>query len=54
LFCPFLWYSILSGASKDFIIMNVIHSGIIVSLGLVILSVNYVVLYSYSKSTEKG
>lgn len=53
-FCPFLWYSILSGASKDFIILNVIHSGIIVGIGLVVLCVNYVALYSYTKSTDKA
>ena len=54
LFCPFLWYAILSGASKDFIVMNVVHSGIIVGLGLVILSINYMGLYAYTKSTKKG
>ena len=52
-FCPFLWYSILSGASKDFIILNVIHSGIIAGIGLIVLCVNYVALYSYTKSTDK-
>ena len=52
-FCPFLWYSILSGASKDFIILNVIHSGIIVALGLLIISVNYVVFYANAKSYKK-
>ena len=52
-FCPFLWYAILSGASKDFILLNVIHSGIIVVLGLVIITVNYVVFYANSKSSKK-
>ena len=54
LFCPFLWYSILTGSSRDFIIFNVVHSGIIVGLGFLILSVNYVMLYQHIKLTKKG
>jgi len=54
IFCPFLWYAILSGASKDFILLNVIHSGIIVALGLVIITVNYVLLYANSKPSKKA
>jgi len=54
IFCPFLWYAILSGASKDFILLNVIHSGIIVVLGLVIITVNYVLLYANSKPSKKA
>lgn len=53
-FCPFLWYSILSGASKNFIVLNLIHSGIIVAIGLVVAGINYVALYSYTKSIEKN
>jgi len=53
-FCPFLWYAILSGASKDFILLNLIHSGIIVIIGLIVLGINYLALYSYSKSIKKG
>ncbi|MFB9055303.1 hypothetical protein ACFFU9_00965 [Mariniflexile ostreae] len=53
-FCPFFWYAILSGASKDFIIFNAIHSGIVVGLGLVVLSVNYLALYAYTKPKENN
>ncbi|WP_157757613.1 hypothetical protein [Pseudalgibacter alginicilyticus] len=53
-FCPFLWFSILSGATKDFIILNLIHSGIIVGIGLVIMGINYIALNSKSKSVGKG
>jgi len=44
IFCPLLWYSILSGASKDLIIINLMHSGIIVTLGLVLIVINYLAL----------
>ncbi|MGJ8550566.1 hypothetical protein [Winogradskyella wichelsiae] len=50
-FCPFLWYAILSGAHIDFIILNTIHSGIVAGIGLVIISVNCVALYA---QTRKG
>lgn len=53
-FCPFLWYAILSGASKDFIILNLIHSGIIVIIGIVVVGINYVALYASTKSIKKG
>jgi len=50
-FCPFLWYSILSGGTKDFIILNAIHSGIIVCLGLVVIGINYLaLLYNRSRA----
>ena len=53
-FCPFLWYSILSGCSKDFIILNLIHSGIIVGLGVLIIAINYLrILHSRSISVKK-
>ncbi|GAA5219980.1 hypothetical protein [Membranihabitans marinus] len=52
-FCPFLWYAILSGASKEFIMLNVIHSALFVVLGLLILGVNYVALYRYNSAIEK-
>lgn len=46
-FCPFLWFAILSGASKDFIIMNAIHSGFVAVIGLVIMLINYLRLHYY-------
>ncbi|WP_299781526.1 hypothetical protein [uncultured Formosa sp.] len=49
IFCPFLWFAILSGASKDFIILNAMHSGIIVCLGLAVVGFNYVGLYFFRK-----
>ncbi|MBP1840003.1 hypothetical protein [Formosa algae] len=51
-FCPFLWISVLSGASTDFIILNVIHSGIIVCLGLVVIGVNYLILYMHTRTVK--
>ncbi|MFB9052485.1 hypothetical protein ACFFVB_05275 [Formosa undariae] len=54
-FCPFLWYSILSGGSKDFIILNAIHSGIIVCIGLAVVGINYFALnYSRNKAIQSG
>lgn len=53
MFCPFLWYSILSGASPDFILLNVLHSGIIVGFGLVISSVNYVLFLCFNNKKGK-
>ena len=53
-FCPFLWYAILSGASRNFILLNLIHSGIIVGLGLLVLGFNYLALYAYTKSPKRG
>ncbi|MDE3743136.1 hypothetical protein [Maribacter polysaccharolyticus] len=53
-FCPFLWYAILSGSGMDFIILNLIHSGIIVLIGLVVLGINYTALYAYTKSNKKS
>ena len=45
-FCPFLWYAILSGQSKNFIILNLMHSGVIVGIGLLIVLLNYLrILY---------
>jgi hypothetical protein len=43
--CPFLWYSILSGSSKDLIIINLMHSGVIASLGFVLILINYLALF---------
>ncbi|QDO93905.1 hypothetical protein FNB79_07875 [Formosa sediminum] len=48
-FCPFLWFSILSGGTKDFIILNAIHSGIIVCLGLSVMGVNYLSLWYFKR-----
>jgi len=52
-FCPFLWYSIVSGASKNFIILNLIHSAIIVGIGILIIISYYLALLNYRKKTEK-
>ncbi|MFY0714523.1 hypothetical protein J1D01_12665 [Seonamhaeicola sp. NFXS20] len=49
IFCPFLWYSILTGQSENFIFLNVIHSGIIVSIGMLIVILNYLALIFYKK-----
>ncbi len=34
-FCPFFWLSLLSGAGRDQIRLNAIHSGVVAFLGLV-------------------
>lgn len=47
LFCPFLWYSILSGKSMDFIVLNLIHSGIIAGIGLLLVVVNMLAISNY-------
>lgn len=43
-FCPFFWYALLTGMSKDFIILNAIHSSIVVAIGLVIILFNYLAI----------
>jgi hypothetical protein len=48
-FCPFLWYSILSGKSEELIFLNMIHSGIFVGIGFLIVSISYLVLNFYRK-----
>ncbi|MHA7944560.1 hypothetical protein ACJOV8_015895 [Formosa sp. 3Alg 14/1] len=54
-FCPFLWYSILSGGTRDFIILNAIHSGIIVCIGGVVAGINYLALnHSKHKMMQRG
>jgi len=50
-FCPFLWYSILSGGTRDFIILNAIHSGIIVCIGGVVAGINYIALQHAQSKT---
>jgi len=44
IFCPFLWYSILSGSSAHFITLNLIHSGVIVGIGLIVMAFNYFII----------
>ncbi|QXP71572.1 hypothetical protein H0I29_05675 [Polaribacter sp. R2A056_3_33] len=51
IFCPLLWYSILSGASKDLIIINLMHSGVIVALGFVLIVINYLALFRYKNAS---
>jgi len=48
-FCPFLWYSVFSGKSIDFIILNMIHSGIIAGIGLLLMLVNHLAVNNYKK-----
>lgn len=36
-FCPFFWISLISGASRDIMCFNAIHSGIVIALGYVIM-----------------
>lgn len=43
-FCPFFWFALLTGMSKDFIILNAMHSSIVVAIGLIIVLFNYVAI----------
>jgi len=52
-FCPFLWFAIISGASKDFIILNAIHSGFVAAIGLLVMFVNYLRLHYYKQKVKK-
>lgn len=36
-FCPFFWFSVISGASSGKILFNGIHSGIVILIGLIIM-----------------
>lgn len=36
-FCPFFWFSLLSGATIDKVYFNAAHSGIVVAIGLVLM-----------------
>ena len=53
IFCPLLWYSILSGSSKDLICINLMHSGVIASLGFVLIVINYLALFRNKKTHKK-
>lgn len=50
-FCPFLWYSIFTGKSKNFIFLNMIHSGVILSIGVLLILINYLLIIYYRKSS---
>ncbi|APY11257.1 hypothetical protein BWZ22_08380 [Seonamhaeicola sp. S2-3] len=52
-FCPFFWFAILSGASKDFIILNAIHSGFVAVFGLLVMLVNYLRLHFYKQRIKR-
>ncbi len=51
-FCPFLWYSILSGKSREFILLNLIHSGIIAGLGVLLMLINLLALVYNQKKNK--
>ncbi len=51
-FCPFLWYSILTRQSADLTLLHAIHSGIIVGLGLLVLLINYLALFIHKRKKE--
>ena len=53
-FCPFLWYAIISGADKNFIILNVIHSALIAGIGVVVIIINALMLYYYRSRCDKS
>jgi hypothetical protein len=37
LFCPFFWYALLTGASRDTLLFHATHSGIVFLIGLSIM-----------------
>ena len=39
-FCPFFWYALLTGASREVVIMHAIHSSIVLLIGIVIIFVS--------------
>ena len=39
-FCPFFWYALLTGESREVVIMHAIHSSIVLLIGIVIIFVS--------------
>jgi len=39
-FCPFFWYALFTGARKEVLIMHAVHSGIVFSIGIVIIFIS--------------
>lgn len=50
-FCPFFWYSLLSGKSTNLVVLNALHSSAVVLLGLLVVFVNYLLLWNYRRKT---
>jgi hypothetical protein len=49
-FCPFFWIALFSGASRDFVYFNAMHSGIVIAVGYVILIKGRIDLIRYKKT----
>lgn len=49
IFCPFFWYSLLTGINTSFIVLNAIHSALVILFGLLIILVNYLLLINYKR-----
>ena len=41
-FCPIFWISLIMGAEESTIVFNLIHSGIVFGIGLLVMLVNYI------------
>lgn len=39
-FCPFFWYALLTGESKEIVLMHAIHSSIVFLIGIMIIFVS--------------
>lgn len=53
IFCPFFWYSLLTGMSTNFIILNAIHSALFILLGLFVMLVNYLILLNHKRKATQ-
>ena len=51
-FCPFLWYAIFTGQPWSFIVLNIIHSGFVVVIGVLVVLVNYLALIYFRKQNR--
>lgn len=51
-FCPFFWMALFSGATRDFILFNAIHSGIVIAIGCLILAKGRMDLKRYKESKK--
>jgi len=50
IFCPFFWYALLTGMNQKIIILNAIHSSIVITIGLIVVIINYSILLYHKRS----
>ncbi|RPD99996.1 hypothetical protein EGM88_01670 [Aureibaculum marinum] len=51
-FCPFFWYTLISGKSTTIILMNAMHSGIVIVIGILVMLLSYLALLNYQNSNK--